>query len=399
MFNGDMRVGDDVSEFASSRSSDATDTHQQTRSSQPQKKKFQTCILHIGAEKTGTSALQLFFNANRNALKKDGVFYPSLGEGGSQWEFVAVAHPRTWVLVDVGRAFEIKDSEDRDQFVARFRSKFDKAIQQQADGCRHLLISSEHFHSRLASKKSMELLKQFLEPWVEEFKIVFYIRRQDRVAISYGSTQAKSGSVNVDAIFKDEVQRYFDFEAVYDLWADEFGREAIDCRVYEDFADEPHGLIKDFCSLVDVPVNGKKLSKQQVNQSLSRVGVRFLEEFNRQVPRELNGRVNPVSKEMAELVSELFPGKHYLIERRKAQTFLSHYQASNDRLKQKAFPDREGPLFDDDFSEYPESCDSDRLTTEEAVKVATAIMQYKKEGQPVHRSLMQRIADLVGLRT
>src|SRR5699024_12805516 len=41
-----------------------------------------TVYLHIGAHKTGTTALQYFLWNNRKRLRKEGYLYPKLGLGG-----------------------------------------------------------------------------------------------------------------------------------------------------------------------------------------------------------------------------------------------------------------------------------------------------------------------------
>lgn len=153
------------------------------------------CVIHIGTEKTGTSSIQRFLSANRHRLLSDGVVYPTGcgAEGGSQAAFVAASQRHPWDT-RLGRGLGITSSVTQ----LALREKLSKNI---AECTAHsprgrLLISSEHFHSRLLEIDEIVSLKKLLEPYVDNFRVIAYLRRQDRLAVSSFSTKIKAGAVN-----------------------------------------------------------------------------------------------------------------------------------------------------------------------------------------------------------
>ena len=347
------------------------------------KRRFKTCILHIGTEKTGTSAVQNFCLQNRKSLKKEGFYYPSFGKGGSQWEFVTYAHEEPWRNVDLKRTFGVEDQDSlevyRNQFAERLKTEF-SAVKR----CHTLIISSEHFHSRLHTHQSVERLKHLLSPWVEEFKVLVWFRRQDRVAVSLNSTHIKSGSTQVLSGFPighGPSLRYFNYDDLYQMWSDVFGAENMIPRIYKEKQPTANGLLDELSEILSFDLAGKKLPPQSINASLSRPAFYFLEEINRQLPRYEKGRSNKLAGRLVKDLSRLFPGKHFSVARRQAEDFMSRFEDCNKRLANLAFPQIEGALFDEDFSEYPEDPDDVGLTAKEAVSIALALVQQQENNR------------------
>ena len=83
------------------------------------RKPFKKCILHIGTEKTGTTAIQEYLKSNRDALAKQGFYHPIAAdtEHSSQWEFVAIVHHAPWTQ-DTGRELGITDKASQEAFKA-----------------------------------------------------------------------------------------------------------------------------------------------------------------------------------------------------------------------------------------------------------------------------------------
>lgn len=342
-------------------------------------KRFAQCILHIGTEKTGTSSIQRFLTLNRAALAGDGVVYPvATGEGGgSQWEFVACAHNEVW-KTDVGKRLGIDSEQDQKRFRQKFRDELSAEFNTAKQGSR-LVISSEHLHSRLVNKQMIERLKAFLEPWVEEFKVVLYLRRQDRVALSLFSTKVKSGSSNPIAFPgspKNGVTYYFDYERGYDNWCAVFGEAHVFPRLFSPNEWEQNDLIIDFCMAWGLEYKGKRMPVIE-NESLDRQGIHFICEVNRQLSDGKGTNNNREREALVRLASELCRGKNSAANREEARAFYQQFIEGNERLRQRAFPDRTGLLFDEDFSEYPEEIDETGPRYEDAVALAIRLWRAK----------------------
>lgn len=338
-------------------------------------KQFGRCVLHIGTEKTGTSTIQRFLSLNRGAFLQDGVVYPAATgrNGGSQWGFVACANDRTWET-DVGAALGIATAEAQEGYRAALRRELQRefAAAARADT---LLISSEHFHSRLGSPEAIARLRDYLAPWVAEFVVVLYLRRQDRVAVSHYSTKIKSGNA-APVLFpgapKGVQPYYFDYERIYQNWCAVFGAAALRVRLFEPATFAGGDLLSDFCAAAELQAAGKQRPPPQ-NEALDSAAAAFLLEVNRQLPNLVDGKRNAERDALARLVASLCRGRIYPASRAAAQDFYQRFAASNQRLKELIFPDRAGPLFDEDFSDYPEGVDQLVPRYEDAVALAIRI--------------------------
>jgi len=60
---------------------------------------------------------------------------------------------------------------------------------------------------------------------------------------------------------------------------------------------------------------------------------------------------------LVEYISHRYQGKFYPISRSQAKQFYSSYAEQNEQLRKLAFPMYSSPLFEEDFSEYPEKAE------------------------------------------
>ncbi len=342
-------------------------------------KRFERCVLHIGTEKTGTSTLQRFLSVNRAALASDGVIYPAAtgNNGGTQWGFVAIAQEKPW-KTDVGVALDIHSASDQ----VAYRKSLQKNLLREFKAvpkANTLIISSEHLHSRLTNKDTISQLKAYLEPWVDEFEVVLYLRRQDRVAVSLYSTKIKSGN-STPILFpgapKGPVPYYFDYDKIYDNWSTVFGEGAMRVRLFSPGEWECGDLVKDFCAVCGLRLEDKRMPVVE-NESLNRAGTAFMLEVNRQMPSMTDGKRNKDRDSLTQLISRFCRGKNYPASREDAMKFYHRYLAGNERLKEKVFQGRSKPLFDDDFSDYPEKTEQLEPRYEDAVELAIRIWKGK----------------------
>lgn len=338
-------------------------------------KQFERCVLHIGTEKTGTSTIQRFMTMNREAFAREGVMYPSVTgkDGGSQWGFVACAQVKSWDS-DVGRVLDIKSEQEQELYKETFRhqlrQEFDAAPQAKV-----LVISSEHLHSRLVNQEMISRLKEFLDPWVDRFEVVLYLRRQDRVAVSHYSTKIKSGNdrpVAFPGSPKDGLPYYFDYERIYENWCTVFGKESMRVRLFalREFAQGD--LLRDFCTIVGLCHEGKKIAGVE-NEALNKAGADFMLELNRQWPSVIADECDEERMGLVQIVARLCRGKNYPVNRDEAAAFYRQFVEGNERLKMKIFPARSEPLFDDDFADYPEKIEQQAPRYEDAVALAIRI--------------------------
>ncbi|MEM0898848.1 MAG: hypothetical protein AAGI92_02730 [Pseudomonadota bacterium] len=315
-------------------------------------KRFRRCVLHIGTEKTGTSAIQQFLNRNRDAFVKEGVLYPNLGGGGSQWELMAIAHPDPWNDNGLAGQLGIVNAEKAAHFEDKLREELDLQFRS-AEDCDTLIVSSEHFHSRLQEQASIARLKMFLDQWVEEYQIVVFFRRQDRVAISFNSTVVKSGAVNLAIRLPTKlgaIPRYYRYDLIFSEWVSVFGKSAVEAHIYKE---GDRDLVMHFCNVAAIRFAGK-LPPVYVNLSLDGEGLRILCRVNRFLEGVQLAEARAARQRAVQILTKRYPGKFYFLTRQQAQQFFSLFSEVNNDLQRAAFPYLKHPLFDDEFSEYPE---------------------------------------------
>jgi hypothetical protein len=173
--------------------------------------------LHIGLSKTGSSALQFFFQKNARVLKEHGITYPAHtfdNNRVSPGNGVDVA-----VLLRDGR-----DEEARENFQ-----------QLQSSEHKHLLLSSELFGFYLREDRIKHLAEL-----VGPAKIVVYLRRQDEVIISkYNQRVKRFGYVVpfdewIADILSDPGQLHdLFFDRLLAEWGRAFGDANLIVRPYE----------------------------------------------------------------------------------------------------------------------------------------------------------------------
>ncbi len=264
-----------------------------------------------------------------------------------------------------------------------FRDELRQSLEWEFAAAEHagtLLISSEHFHSRLSSVESIQKLKDWLSPWVECFEVVVYLRRQDRVALSLFSTAIKAGNtrpVPFPGAPKGPPLYYFDYDRIYQNWSSVFGEEAMRVRLFE--AGELIGgnLLNDFCTISGLKIEGKQIPKIE-NEALDKTGADFLLALNHQYPIYNEGQRNKERDTLARLVSKLCVGRYCPVSRDEAISFCKRYKESNERLRERVFVERSQALFDEDFSDYPEKPEPLEPDYERVVDLVMRIWQMKQ---------------------
>ena len=350
------------------------------------RKRFAKCIVHIGTEKTGSTAIQEHLKHNRDGLLEAGVLYPaSAGRVyASQIEFVGAIHNQPWVQ-DIGQALGIEDEQGQAAFRQRLSTELEKEFEKHPEA-HTLLISSEHFQSRLHGPVMIGKLKAFLDPWVETFEIIVYFRRQDQVSLALEATRLKS-TIQLKAIqplntFRT-MPRYFAYDTIHENWETVFGKAAMKARLYQPKAWPDEDIVQDFCAACGLPSPTARAHRP--NRSLNRKGFHFLHALNRVYPAENGYGQDPRRAALVKLIAQQYAGHYYPIGRAEAETKYAMFAETNERLRQMAFPDYPAPLFDEDFSYYPEIPEPSEPSYDDAVEIATFIWNARIDALPQPR--------------
>ena len=213
------------------------------------------CIVHIGAEKTGTTSIQRYFGRNAESLLARGFWYPrSLAEPESfvHTKLNAVSRD-TAAAADIARDLEREYGE-----VA-------------AASAHTAILSSEFLHSTVRKPEDVERIKAFLQSRFSATTIVYYARRQDEMLASMHSTAVRGGfttSASALSVYEGKGHYYFDHGAVCDLWAGAFGHKNLICRIYERERLKNGDVVDDFAATIGVDLD-PEIAKVKANESLS----------------------------------------------------------------------------------------------------------------------------------
>jgi hypothetical protein len=323
-------------------------------------------IIHMGAAKTGSSTLQECFHLNRERLREAGVFYPC-SPGAKQHGLLAES------CIDPAREPDGEAAERRNR---GFRESFAREMAHDAIGMDYLLVSSELFHARLWDAGEIERLKALLEPWCSSWRVVFYMRRQDRYATSLHSTYLRRGGES-DATLDVLNPHHFMYAHILQLWSGVFGAGAMVPRVFERGALVGGDIVADFVAASGLPLApGQCKRPADRNAALSADAQWFLREFNRRRSRSVDAMADDearLRRHVADFLATHRAGTPALPARDAARAFYAGYREANAEVARSWFG-RES-LFDESFDDYPETPSDAMPSADDAMDVAAPLLR------------------------
>jgi hypothetical protein len=354
-------------------------------------KKFKKCVLHIGAEKTGTTAVQAFFYENRARLLDFDIFYPDSLYPANQIYLTAAALDKSKVDDDILLRCAYNLDVPPEQILPELHRRFEQEI---ADvQANTLLLSNEHLHSRLISIEEKAALKAFLQPYYEEIEIHFYVRRQDKASVSFFSTLLKSGNAEmVDYVWGergDEIDEqifpgineknlpyYFDFYRVAEEYSQVFG-DVVKVKIYERDGLFKKNIIHDFCHSLGIVVDDSFSAIKDRNKSVDAGAILFLAGINPYLPAFVDGKPSELRADLVELLEQLAGPEKINVERMVARRYFEKFRESNEKLRERWFPDRER-IFSEDFDDYPVEVASELSRIAKCFEIMAALWLQKE---------------------
>lgn len=299
-------------------------------------------IVHIGTEKTGTSSIQMFLYKNRKKLIRSGYHFLQSAGKTNNWALPAFfsADDR---FNDLYRDEGIKEI---DQFKLNFFDQFERELRTVKKNIHTVIISSEHFHSRIRTKEEMKDLRHFLSGYFDEVKIVCYLREQAATCASWYSTSMKSGGT---LTFPEFIQRcrpgnyYFNYYDVLSNWEMHFGIESLDVALFSQDRFLNGNLLDDFTARLEPALVGA-LNKtiQAENESLKPVGQALSRAVNILFPvSSKEVKIIEVRNKCKKLISQSLSGRGQQPDFEVQKSIYKSFFETNERLRQKYFPEIE----------------------------------------------------------
>ena len=305
-------------------------------------------ILHIGTEKTGTTTIQEFFSLNRNVLNEMGTLYSkSMGNKNHTRLAMCAAAPKRGILRKIS-----SDKSLLTSFKISTLSEWNKELQ--ATTAERIIFSSEQLHSQLRSLEEVKALKDILP--VVPCRVIMYVRRQDKAAVSRASTAIKAGFNNEKFFPKlnNKKPPRFDYLSSYKLWSEVFGTGSVSIRIFDRAEFKEGNLLKDICSVIGIEWHDKFITPEDKNKSLDVNGKFLMNQINNIKNKNQNLNTPSVQKLISTISKKFTDGDRFMPTREEAKNFYTRFISDNEELRRLALPHRENPIFNTDFSDYSE---------------------------------------------
>ncbi|MFT7288561.1 MAG: hypothetical protein ACI87W_002683 [Halieaceae bacterium] len=315
-------------------------------------------ILHIGTEKTGSTALQQHLAAHRDHLAGEGIVLADFLQGENH-RALASAFMNDDLDDDYLRARGIVPAGARRKHREKLLRGLRDSLKRHRDVAHSYLVTSEHFHSRLLSDREVQRFTDSVAPLFDSVQVICYLRRQDRMALSFYTQKLRGGFIPPTILPVANTRRlhpqlppFFDFESLLERWAGALGAAAIEPAIYSRSELRDANVVGDFYQRIGCTYPGDA-ARSMANTSLACSAQMALLAFNRAHGGDLESRsrVRDRRESLNAFLQRHASGPGILPSDAEAAEFLAAFEPSNRRVAQKWFGREQ--LFPADESEYP----------------------------------------------
>jgi len=299
-------------------------------------------ILHIGTEKTGTSSIQNYLYKNRRQL--GGAGYHVLQSGGKYNSRALPAACITNKPDDYLRAIGVNTVEERQAHRESVIEGIARELSELPAGIHTVLISSEHFHSRIRSEEELGNVRGLLSRFFDQFKIICYLREQVSTCASWYSTSLKNRGTQSLCEFMERCtprNLYFNYHEMLAGWERSFGLEALDVGLFSRDHLLNGDLLDDFTQRVDPGLVGSLKKQVKVeNESLTPMGQGLARAINLTFPDDTsNPEVARTRDKFKEFIIAEFNGAGQFPPPEACRKLYESFVEGNEKVRQKFFPE------------------------------------------------------------
>ena len=300
------------------------------------------CYLHVGHEKTATTALQYFLFQNRKVLSDHGYLYSVCGKRDDSDLVVSLYRDDKRDNQTILRG--LHSIAERENFNNSVHEAVKRRLKETA--CSNVLISSEFIQSRLAIEELYDL-RLLLDSWgCNEIHVVVYLRDPVATAESLYVTDIMSGGTRASPPGPGEAKYYDNLcnhKRTIERFSEVFGQQRIIPRIYSADEFESGSIYDDFLSCIGCPVQIGSRPTQRMNQGISVLGLEVLRRVNVLLPRFKDQKLNPQRGHVNSYFQRHFKiddGEKYRMSARLRSRYSEYYADSNQWVAEHLFPDR-----------------------------------------------------------
>lgn len=296
------------------------------------------CILHIGTEKTGTTLLQEWLYDNRQALSAQGIALTRSAGAPNNRKLAASVMKEP---DDFFRQHGLLEADKATAFFGAFREAFVTEVRVLAETHDTLVLTSEHFHSRLADPEEIAALKALLAPLVDEITVLCYFREQSEVRRSLYSTAlwvgVSTGPIENFQRSNGEQDPYYNYDLMFGKWAEVFGQDALRPRLYGRPHFEGGDIRRDFLAQLGRDVDADALSWEvtAANTSFGRLKSIIARALNIAQPQYVKERHNETRQRLMARIATAEALNTGPLTDGGQMEFHARFDASNRRFAQR----------------------------------------------------------------
>lgn len=295
--------------------------------------------LHIGTEKTGTTLLQEWLYHNQAALSGQGYFLSDMIGKPCNRDIVSYFRRAP---DDFWNRNNIRSEVEKERFFGGFREKLSEELRHAEKTHHTMVMSSEHFHSRLHVSDDLAEFAAFCRQNFSEVRVICYLRPQWAVRKSLYSTGLKTNSTVELADFDTNLSpdsHYYNYYGLYRRWGENFGFESLDFRIY-DRKNFSHGDLRyDFLEAIGSGDGREVLdfTIESANESVKLLLGHALIGINKAVPLFANGGMDARNYYYKSIVNHLDILDAGEIVDDRALEVADMFRQSNTQLAREAF--------------------------------------------------------------
>ncbi|WP_295386857.1 hypothetical protein [uncultured Thiodictyon sp.] len=246
-------------------------------------------ILHIGAAKTGSTAIQAALAANRGRLADQGVLYPT-SLGLRTHSLMAICAGSLWDYKNQYRQQGIRPvigvMKTRQAALSMLAAEVD------ASRAETLIISSEGLFTDYSDKGSVQRLKRIADALAEETQVVVFLRRQDEALLSHFVHGRRLGHTK-ELLVPEELRHltYLDYHRQLTCWSAAFGTHHLGVQPFRRDRFAQGDIVHWFLACLGIDASGFQIPAE-VNLGLDTLQEEFLQRLNVIIPRFHDGQPN-----------------------------------------------------------------------------------------------------------
>ncbi|MBE1285801.1 MAG: hypothetical protein GJ676_20985 [Rhodobacteraceae bacterium] len=299
-------------------------------------------VIHIGQSKAGSTSLQKFLQINSQALAAEGVHYNRNPEGNSsnvELLLAAFLHSETQLKkgatrqqVQPYRPVQVPEK------VAACEQALTELVATHPDGT--FVASCEQLFLWLSSPEQVQALDDFLHRYFSDVQYYCYLRRQeDWIASRYAQYLRSGGTFKLNRYVQNQLETV-SIEKDLERWETVVGRGNLHVRLLESDYLLDRDLATDFLSCIGLENTGYQ-SPSSLNESFTPPVAEFARLVNLSNKSEPSKDHETTRRQMMKVLTQLSQGQSKLrLSAEQTATVRSSYEASNERIRARYFPER-----------------------------------------------------------